>query len=241
MAEAASSLTLLRLMSWLSPAFPVGAFAYSHGLEQAIHAGLVRDRQSLTDWLVNLVEHGSGRNDAVLLAEAWRTAGTNCGVAVAELAEAMAGSKERQMETTLQGAAFAAAMDSWEAEQFDDSGRERLAARGLAASTPSLPSSSATPYPVAVGLAAARHGIALEPALAAYLHAFTSNLIQASVRLVPLGQRDGVATVAALEPVILATAKNAAGSTLDELGSCTVMSDIMSMQHETLYSRVFRS
>ena len=96
-------------------------------------------------------------------------------------------------------------------------------------------------YPVAVGAAAARHQVKLEDALVAYLHAFASNLIQACVRLVPLGQRDGVGTLAALEAVILRTAQRAAGSTLDDLGSCTVLADIMSMNHETQYSRVFRS
>lgn len=96
-------------------------------------------------------------------------------------------------------------------------------------------------YPVAVGTTAARHAVDLQPTLAAYLHAFTSNLIQASVRLVPLGQRDGVAALASMEPIIIETARRAAASTLDDLGSATFMSEIMSMRHETQYSRVFRS
>lgn len=218
MAEDTSSAAFLRLLSWLSPAFPVGAFAYSHGLERAIHDGLIADRRSLVDWLSVLILHGSAWNDAVLLAQAWRDmdADGDCS-GVAELAEAMAGSRERHMETTLQGAAFAEAVAAW------------AGAQGVPPS----------PYPVAVG--AARHGIALESTLAAYLHAFASNLIQASVRLVPLGQRDGVAALAALEPVILATAARAARSTLEDLGSCTVWSDVMSMRHEVQYSRVFRS
>lgn len=215
---------LLRLMSWLSPAFPVGAFAYSHGLERAIHDGLIRDRDSLTGWLSDLVRHGSGWNDAVLLGEAWRvtSAGEDAGD-VAELAEAMAGSRERHMETTLQGGAFLAAAAAW-ATPGTGEGDNR-----------------AMTYPVAVGITAARHGIGLEPALAAYLHAFSSNLIQAAVRLVPLGQRDGVAAIAGLEPLLLDTASRAAGSTLDDLGSATFLSEVMSMKHEVQYSRVFRS
>lgn len=218
MADAPASATLLRLMSWLSPAFPVGAFAYSHGLEQAIHAGTIEDRAALVEWLTDLLERGSGWNDAVLLAEAWRLDGT----AVAELAEAMAGSRERHMETTLQGAAFQEAVGAW----------GPVAPR---------PAGETVPYPVAAGLAAARHAIALEPALTAYLHAFASNLIQVAVRLVPLGQSEGVAALAAMETIIVDTARRAAGSTRDDLGSCTVLSEIMSMRHETLYSRVFRS
>jgi urease accessory protein len=222
---------LLRLMSWLSPAFPVGAFAYSHGLERAIHDGQIRDRQGLLDWVTDLLGHGSGWNDAVLLAETWRQAssGSDCAPA-AELTEAMAGSRERHMETTLQGAAFGEAVAAWPIEMCQ---RQR--------STSPSDSLAAIPYPIAVAMAAAQHGVLLEETLTAYLHAFASNLIQAAARLVPLGQRDGVAALVALEPVILAAASRAAGSTLNDLGSCTVLSDIASMKHETQYSRVFRS
>lgn len=220
MAEAPTS-ALLRLMTWLSPAFPVGAFAYSHGLERAIEERKVRDRASLIAWLEVLLQRGSAWNDAVLLAESWREVLTSGDCSeVAELAEALAGARERHMETMLQGEAFATAISAWSGE---DDQSERIA------------------YPVAVGQAAARHGIELEDALAAYLHAFASNLIQASVRLVPLGQRDGVKATAALEPVIRATAARAAVSTLDDLGSSAFMSDIMAMRHEVQYSRVFRS
>ncbi len=217
------AVALARLMTWLSPAFPVGAFAYSHGLERAIHDGLIRDRQSLLAWLEALLEQGSAWNDAVLLAEAWRRTGADEDIAeVAELAEAMSGTRERHMETTLQGSAFVDAMTAWSGE---------------------LPANGEGPvaYPVAVGSAAARHSVGLADALTAYLHAFASNLVQACVRLVPLGQRDGVATLAALEPVILRTARRAAASALDDLGSCTIRADILSMNHETQYSRVFRS
>lgn len=220
---------LLRLMSWLSPAFPVGAFAYSHGLERAIHDGLISDRPSLVGWLGDLVERGSGWNDAVLLAQAWRetSAGRDC-AEVIQLAEAMAGSKERHMETTLQGAAFGEAVTAWD-------GHEELPA------PQPLPEGRPTAYPISVGAAAALSSISLPETLTAYLHAFTSNLIQAAVRLVPLGQRDGVAALAALEPVILRAASRAARSSLDDLGSATFFSDLLSMRHETQYSRVFRS
>ncbi len=230
----------------------------------------------MVDWLRDLVERGSGWNDAVLLAEAWRvaSAGGDC-ADVAELAEALAGSKERHMETTLQGRAFAEAVGAW-------GGADGVRTRAPTPLCPAghLPSrgerigsvddwrnpggrlisplegvgrteggrrreepvdAGSEPYPVAVGITAARHGIPLGDTLAAFLHAFTSNLIQAAVRLVPLGQRDGVAAIAALEPVVLATAARAENSTLDDLGSCAVMSEIMSMKHEALYSRVFRS
>ncbi|MGE3364282.1 MAG: urease accessory protein UreF [Rhizobiaceae bacterium] len=226
MDEAVSPVTLVRLLSWLSPAFPIGAFAYSHGLESAMNDGAIRDRSSLVSWLTDLIERGSAWNDAALLAEAWRRSVAGLNVTdVAELANAMAGSRERHMETTLQGEAFQHAVGAW-AEQ----------------KSPSTSPPSVLSYPVAVGVAAARHEIPLEQALTAYLHAFASNLIQAAVRLVPLGQREGVAALAAIEPVILATANRAAASTLeDHLGSCSIFSDIMSMKHESLHSRIFRS
>lgn len=215
----ALQMTLLRLMTWLSPAFPIGAFSYSHGLERAVHDGLAGDRATLIEWLTDLVNHGSAWNDAVLLAAAWRSDGDGV-EALSELAEAMAGARERHMETMLQGEAFSTAVAAWPGQT------------GTVTSTA---------YPVAVGAAARCAGIALEPALAAHLHGFASNLVQAAVRLVPLGQTDGVAAMAALEGVILETASRAAASDLDDLGSATVMSEIVTMKHETQYSRVFRS
>lgn len=210
---------LLRLMSWLSPAFPVGAFAYSHGVERAVHDGLIHDRVTLNDWLHDLLKQGSTWNDAVLLAASWREAAARRDVSeISELAEAMATTRERHMETILQGEAFANAVAAW----------------GNEAAAP-------LPYPVAVGVSAARLAVPLEATLNAWLHAFASNLIQAVVRLVPLGQRDGVAVLAALESTFLETARRAANSTLDDLGAATFRSDIMSMKHETQYSRVFRS
>jgi urease accessory protein len=217
-----SERTLLRLMTWLSPAFPIGAFAYSHGIERAIEEGNVGDRESLVGWLLELLERGSAWNDAVLLAESWRQAQTGDAREAAELAEALAGSRERHMETVLQGEAFLKAHAAW------SEGKTQ-------------PISGGAPYPVAVGAVAASSGIALEPTLTAYLHAIVSNLVQAAVRLVPLGQSDGVAALAALEETVLATASRAAVSTLDDLGSSTFMSEIMAMRHETQYSRVFRS
>jgi urease accessory protein len=217
-----SERTLLRLMTWLSPAFPVGAFAYSHGIERAIEEGNVSDRESLVGWLLELLERGSAWNDAVLLAESWRQAQTGDAREAAELAEALAGSRERHMETVLQGEAFLKAQAAWSEGK-------------------TLPISGGAPYPVAVGTVAASSGIALEPTLTAYLHAFVSNLVQAALRLVPLGQTDGVAALAALEETMLATASRAATSTLDNLGSSAFRSEIMAMRHETQYSRVFRS
>jgi urease accessory protein len=218
MPEAAGGAALLRLMAWLSPAFPVGSFTYSHGLERAVLDGLVDGREGLRAWIEALLVQGSAWNDAVLMAESFRRAARGDAVAeLAELAEAMAGSLERHRETMLQGDAFMTAAAAW----------------GSAA--------GALPWPVAVGATAGRQGVPLEAALAAFLQAFASNQLQAAIRLSVVGQSDAVAILAALEPVLLLTAARAARATLDDLGSCTVAAEIASMSHETQYSRLFRS
>ena len=224
-AGAASTTDLVRLMTWLSPGFPVGAFSYSHGLERAVHDELVPTGDALAGWLRDLIEQGSGWNDAVLLGEAWQASRTNDMArldSAAELAEAMAASAERHLEVMQQGAAFLAAVGRWSGD----------AVRHLG---------SRAPYPVAVGAAAAGTGIGLEAAASAYLHNFVSNLVSAAVRLVPLGQAEGVNVIARLEPVVLSAAGRAAEATLDDLGSASVVSEIMSMKHEVQHTRLFRS
>ncbi|MFT4183770.1 MAG: urease accessory protein UreF [Rhizobium sp.] len=214
---------LLRLMAWLSPAFPVGSFAYSGGLERAVHDGLVRDATELRHWITALVGHGSAWNDAVLLAEAHGAGEDAVRLAeVAELAEALAGSKERHQETMLLGEAFLSAARAWPHPVFSI-----LAAK--------------TAYPVAVGAVARAHAISCEQALAAFLHALASQMVSAGIRLGVSGQKDGVAILAALEDVIAETAKRAAQSSLDDLGSATVQADIASLRHETQGTRLFRS
>lgn len=223
MTESRTDPRLLRLMAWLSPAFPVGGFSYSHGLERAVHDGLISDPEGLEDWLVQLIGMGSGWNDAVLFAESWRRARDGSDLAsVAELAEALAGSRERHAETTLLGAAFLKSVTAWPQP-------------GLADLPP------VCPYCVAVGATAGAHGIDLRDALSVFLQGFASNLIQAAIRLSVIGQSGAVTILASLEPLLLETASRASRSTLDDLGSATVMSEIMAMKHETQYSRLFRS
>jgi urease accessory protein len=216
-------MALLRLMAWLSPAFPVGGFSYSHGLERAVHDGRVSDRDHLADWLQQLLEIGSGWNDAVLFTESWRRARDGGDLDdLAELAEALAGSRERYLETTLQGSAFLKAAGAWPRATGGD-----------------LPANC--PYCVAVGAVAGAHAIPLMSALAAFLQAFVANMVQAAIRLGVTGQNGGVAVLAALETPLLDITARAARASLEDVGSATVISDIMSMKHETQHSRLFRS
>ncbi|MER9948190.1 urease accessory protein UreF [Mesorhizobium sp. M0047] len=223
MTEQPSNIALLRLMAWLSPAFPVGGFSYSHGLERAVHDGLIVDSESLAVWLETLVEMGSGWNDAVLFAESWRRA-RNAGDLddIAALAEALAGSRERHTETMLQGAAFLKAAAAWPNPVLQR-----------------LPAECA--YCVTVGAIAGGNSIALRDALSAFLQTFFSNLVQAAIRLGVVGQNRATTLLAGFEPLAVATAARAARSTLDDLGGCAFVSDVMAMKHETQYSRLFRS
>ena len=217
-------------MAWLSPAYPIGAFSYSSGIEWAVEAGDITDAATLERWLAAMIADGGGFCDAVFLAHAHRAAAAGDGAAlraVAELAAVFAPSRERQLETTGQGRAFLdTTRAAWPTPALD----QLLAVWD-----------GAVALPVAVGLASAGHGVALAPALHAYLHALTANLISAGVRLVPLGQTDGQRILAALEPVVAATAERALGVALADVGGAVFRADIASMRHETQYTRLFRS
>lgn len=214
----------LPLAIWLSPAFPVGAFAYSHALEWAVECGDVSDAASLSLWIDDLLRLGSGRNDAILLAASHRVAHDAAALqAINELALALAPSRERHLETSAQGAAFVTA----------------IRAAWPCATMATL--DGATAYPVALGAAAAGHGVPLAATLEHFLLAFTANLVSAVVRLGPIGQTDGQRVTAAALPAIRDTARFALHSTLEDLGSATLRADLASMQHETQYSRLFRS
>lgn len=203
----------LLLMQWLSPGFPIGAFSYSHGLEAAIEQGHISTPHELEQWLRDILTWGSGRNDAILIAQAY--AGND---ACAELAEALCPSAERRKETLQQGTAFAKTLnDVWEL------------------------TIKPAPYPVVFGQAAKLKNLAPEPAIAAYLHAFAANLTSAAIRLVPLGQTDGQAVLTRLTPLCQSLAAEAQAATLDDLGGCAFHSDIASMQHETQRTRLFQS
>ena len=217
----------LPLLIWFSPAFPVGAFAYSHGLEAAVEAGFVSDAASLQDWLGALLQHGGARNDAILFTHAFR-AGQGGGAAelaeVNALALALAGSRERLLETASQGNAFVtAARAAWPCAAL-----EGLPEGGIA-------------YPVAAACACAGHDIALPAALQAFVLGFISSLVSAAMRLGAIGQTDGQRVLAALLPRARGLAQEAQDSALDDLGGCAFNSDIAAMRHETQYSRLFRT
>jgi len=219
-----------RLLAWFSPGFPVGAFAYSHGLEWAVERDWVRDRASLTEWLRDLLVHGAIRNDMILLGEASRAAAASEWARLSEIntfALALQPSAERHLETVTQGNAFLETVRAaWSHAGLDD------VARAVAPDVA---------YPVAVGATAAVDGLPLAETLHAFALAAVSNLTSAAIRLSVVGQTDAQRTIAALMSDLSASAAAAVGATLDDIGGVVYRSDIASLAHETQYTRLFRS
>ena len=213
---------LYKLTSWLSPTYPVGAYTYSHGLETAIASGSILDADTTKAWIADCLEHGAGRTDAILVAVAYRltVAGDITAInELAELAEALAPSAERLLETTAQGRAFVdVTAASWGGSGHDNA-----------------------PYAIAVGTEAARHGIPVAMTIEMFLHAYVSNLISACVRLVPLGQTAGQQVLSDLMPRVQQVAGDALHCEIHDIGGCAIGADIASMQHETQNVRLFRA
>jgi urease accessory protein len=220
----------LPLLAWLSPAFPVGAYAYSHGLEWAVEVGDVRDAASLGAFVDDILRHGAGRNDAIFLGEAVRAAEQGdlpALIETNELALAYAPSRELLLETSQQGCSFLDAVRAaWPHPTLEN------AASAL---------DGEVAYPVAVGAAVAAHGIPALLATAAYLLAFAQNLVSAATRLGVLGQTGAARLVAQLAPVAADLAEAAQAHTTADLGSATFRADLGSFRHETQYTRLFRS
>jgi urease accessory protein len=226
-------LALLRQQSWLSPTFPSGSYSYSHGVEWAVEAGYIYDRESLVDWLAADLRYGSGRNEAIFFSEAWRSAVEDDRARlfeIAEVAAAFRGTSEFALESSQQALACRAtlcqvwpdALIIWLAQTLS----ERVVPPTLA---------------VVLGVGSARQGIPVGLALPAFLQSYVANLVTAGVRLIPLGQTQGQLAIVALEEPVLAASEQAKNATIDELGSAAFMVDLASMAHETQYTRLFRS
>ena len=226
-------LPFLRLQAWLSPAFPTGSYSYSHGLEWAVEAGSVHDRASLVDWLAADLRYGSGRNEAIFFNQTWSYAVRGDRVAllqIAELAAAFRGTSEFALESAQPAAACRSTLSQVWRDPLLDEIAEALANRRIPLS-----------LALVLGIRCAKQNIPMVVALPAFLQSYVANLITAGVRLIPLGQTDGQAAIAALEDTVLATSADAATATIHDLGSAAVMVDLASMAHETQYTRLFRS
>ena len=218
---------LFRLMAWTSPAYPVGGFSYSHGIEMAVEEGRLKKQADLVAYIASVLRQGAGRVDAVLFAEAHRAPDEEVLDEIAELAFAWRGTAETALESTQQGGSFASVTVScWPDARF-----AAFAARHRGRLS----------HAVAFGAAAGMAGLPLRPALFAFLQGFCANLVSAGVRLIPLGQTDGQIATAALQPIISECADAALTTPLEELGTAAPLLDMLSMRHETQYTRLFRS
>ena len=228
-----SRLSLLRQQSWLSPAFPVGSYSYSHAVEWAVEAGDIYDRKSLVDWLEADLCYGSGRNEAIFFMEAWRSAADDDSERlreIAELAAAFRATSEFALETSQQATTTLATLHCVWPDPFLEIFAELLSDLRI------TPVSS-----VVFGIRAAKEDIPASLALPAFLQSNLANLVTAGVRLIPLGQTDGQLCIAELEPAVLAIAAEAEQATIHDLGSAAFMIDLASASHETQYTRLFRS
>ena len=231
--ERCAARSLLRLQSWLSPAFPTGSYSYSHGLERAVEVGDVHDLRSLIEWLQADLCYGSVRNEAIFFSEAWsavRTRDCTRLLAIAELAAASRGTSEFALESSQQGAAALATLRVvWPdpvLEWLSDSLTERAVPATLA---------------VVLGARSARQGVPIALALPAFVQSYTSNLVTAAVRLIPLGQTAAQCAIAKLEEAVLSASARARNDTIEDLGSAAFAVELASMEHETQYTRLFRS
>ena len=260
---------LYRLLAWLSPSFPVGAFSYSHGIEAVVEAGRVRDRESLEAWIAAILRHGTGRIDADLFRDAWQVAtsldhplplagegrasvddcdtqpspqpspasgrggvgtGREALMLIAARAEAYRGTAETALEARAQGEAFLMTCRAAWPHPVLEAWHAALTAEQRAPS-----------YAIAVAVAAACAGVTLAAALTAYLHGVAANLISAGLRLIPLGQTDGQRALRTLEPVIAACVAAALVRPAEDFGGCALAAELASIDHETQYTRLFRS
>ena len=206
---------LITVMQWLSPAFPIGGFAYSHGLEWAINKGYVSNREELQKWISDLLEYGSLKNDAILIKLVLQGSDPK---EINELAMALCPASERLSETQLQGGAFCKIMREVWSLEIDE-----------------------LTLPIALALAAKNESIDQNLVVPAYLHSFCSNLISVAMRLIPIGQTDGQKTLRELSPLISDSVRAVAKSDKDDLGSACFLSDVSAMQHEYLQPRVFKT
>lgn len=224
-----ANLGLQQLLAWTSPAYPIGAYTYSHGLEAAVESGAVTTPQTLHDYVFAALSGGGIWVDAALFAHAWRAWDDPDTLDdIASLAAAFRATSETSLESHQQGKSFLSiTRKAWPHPALDAFAAQR-GQRPIA-------------HCVALAVACGCHGVALKDALEAFLHGAAANLVSAGVRLIPLGQSDGQITTAKLSAQCAAIADKAMATHIDEIGASAVQVDMACLSHETQYTRLFRS
>jgi urease accessory protein len=223
--------TLLRLMWLASPALPVGGFSYSEGLEAAVEAGLVTNEAQAGDWLLDQLHLSVARADAAVVAQAFDAWQRGDLVRIRSLNDWVHASRETA-ELRLQAEQTGRSLVEWlrHGPQAADTRVEALAA---------LP--PAPTWPVAFALATVFTGASARDALLAHAFGWAENMVQAAMKAVPLGQISAQQMLGRLADAIPAAVEHALALPDGERQAFTPMLAILSSQHETQYSRLFRS
>lgn len=228
--EALPAATLLKLMWLASPALPVGGFSYSEGLEAAVESGRVHDEASAGSWLRAQLALALGRSELPLVAQAHAAWQANDLPRAAALNDWQRRTRESS-EMRLQAEQMGRSLQDWLRQRAPDD--ERVAFLGSLAPAPT--------WPLAFALAAVLAGAAAREALLAFAFGWAENMVQAAIKAVPLGQSAGQRILAQLSAAIPAAVEHAMAQSPGERQAFTPMLAILSAQHETQYSRLFRS
>ena len=220
---------LIQLMWLASPALPIGGFSYSEGLEAAIDKGFVHDEDSACIWLLDQLHHSQARGDMAVIAQmvlAWQD---NDHARLTELSQWVHATRETA-ELRLQTEQMGRSMLEWmmnlnlvKTEWID------------------LCNSLVPTYPLAFALALSLTDAPLEQCLQTYAFGWAENMVQAALKSVPLGQNSGQRILLALSQNISQAVARALVSTDESRQVFSPMLAILSAQHETQYSRLFRS
>ncbi|NET44824.1 urease accessory protein UreF [Okeania sp. SIO2B3] len=227
---------LLCLLQLASPALPVGAYSYSEGIEVLVTRGKISDYDSLKNWLIDSLKFGSIRLEAALIIRAyWETNSgnlpllnnwNNWATAVKETEELRL--QSLQMGRTLIRLFMNIQPDlSTELMSFIQNKLET--------------ETDFCNFAIAYGLISASWKIEIETAILSYLHSWATNLVNAGVKLIPLGQTVGQKLLWELQNQIVLSAKEILKLKDDELNSCSWGLSLASMAHEVQYTRLFRS
>ena len=214
---------ILKLLTWNNQAFPIGSYSFSSGLEYAVESNLITTGYELQSWLKNLLNFGSIQTDAILLVEAWKLMKKKKNRNLIELnnfAISLNQSYEKYIENYEQGKSFIKiTSDAW---------NHKFQSKNLT-------------FPLAYASSAYQENIKLEDTLISYLHANLCNLLSAGIKLIPLGQTEGQRIQIKLNLYIEEEYKIILKKDMNDIGNCGWVNDIVSMQHENQFTRIFRT
>lgn len=225
-----SGAALLQLMWLASPALPVGGFSYSEGLEAAVETGLVTTEAQAAQWLVDQLHLSLARSELAVVGKAFGAWQRGDAEAIADLNAWVTNTRESS-ELRQQTQQMGRSLVEWL--------KNRAGTDARVAQLAALP--PAPTWPVAFALAAAQTGAPLREALLCFAFGWAENMVQAALKAVPLGQSAGQRILEALSQAIPEAIDAAMRLADSERQALTPMLAILSAQHETQYSRLFRS